>query len=652
MAPELEADQAQQVGKVVSFAQRSLRESFVDGLPMGCNMPWYLPQRASVGAPVGARCYRGRRTLTLDFETTNLDRGDPLTASNRIVYTVTKRDDQPPRLRTLEQLEEDLRWAEVLVAQNAKFELGWLMREGLPWEHLLVWDTMIAEKVKLGNNPKRLGLGLDALCKRYGLPSKDRLIDALMVGGVCPADQPEHLLQDRCLRDVETTYRIYRRQRRELGLRKCNVVFTRCILTPVLADIERAGMYLDPDRVAREYHSVTKRFAEVERELSELASGRNLGSPLQRAEVLYDVLKFPAPKRYGRPVLTPRGWRPTDKATLKSLKPKTKKQATFIALQQERNQLKAALDKSLKFFMSCVQEHGGHFFGQFHQTRTQTHRLSSTSRKVWSNLFKQELGAQLQNLPREYKKLFYSPHPDYLVVEPDGAQLEFRVAGHLGDDEQVKKDLAEDADIHRFTASVLFEKPEVAVVSAERTAAKSDTFKPLYGGMRGSPQQEAYYAAFRQKYNGVYREQMRWVAEVLKTQQLDTAWGMTFYFPGARMDSKGYCSDTPNIFNYPVQCLATAEIIPISLTYLYWRGRLEGCRAKLINTVHDSAVALVHRGDIERYRELCQLAFFDDTYFYLESVYDMKMRVPLGLGFKAGAHWGEGQETKYQRAAA
>jgi hypothetical protein len=113
------------------------------------------------------------------------------------------------------------------------------------------------------------------------------------------------------------------------------------------------------------------------------------------------------------------------------------------------------------------------------------------------------------------------------------------------------------------------------------------------------------------------------------------------------MKSDGYCPDSPNIFNYPVQNLATGEIIPISLTYLYWRGRLNGVRGKLVNTIHDSGVGLIHKDEVGTYKAICQEAFFADTYFYLDKVYGLDFDFPLGLGFKAGAHWGEGVEEKF-----
>lgn len=536
----------------------------------------------------------------------------------------------------------------MLVAHHAKFELGWLMREKLPWDHLLVWDTMIAELVKYGNNPERKPLSLGACCKRRGLATKDPLVDAMLKGGVCPSQVPERLLEGRCIRDVETTHLLYKEQYLELGAKKRNVVFTRCIFTPVLAAIEREGMQLDAERVYLEYQSCSRRAAELEKAMAEIAGGRNLRSPPQLAEVLYDILKFPAPKkRGGDPVLTPRGWRPTSKDALRDLKPRTKKQEAFLALRKEYGKVNARLTKVLRFFKAVCDEREGRFYANFHQTRTATHRTSSTSIRILFPGEKKPLGVQMQNLPREYKRLFKSPWPDWLIAEADGSQLEFRVAGELGNDAQVLEDVLTDKDVHRFSASVLYNKTEDKIGSVERTAAKPETFKPLYGGEFGSPPQMAYYKAFREKYNGVYRTQMGWVSKVLKDKEITMPWGMTFYFPKAKLGGTGYCRDKPSIFNYPVQNLATAEIIPISLTFLFWFCRLEGIRVRFINTVHDSVIALVHKDDYAKYKTIAKRAFLGQTYDYLANVYGLHFKVPLGLGIKAGEHWGEGEEEKF-----
>lgn len=514
---------------------------------------------------------------------------------------------------------------------------------------------MLAERVRAGNRPWPLDLG--SVCARYGLATKEPLIDALMRGGVCPSEMPEHLLRERAVRDVETTAELARLQMAALDADgQIEVAYTRCVLVPVLVEIEREGMTLDGERVQEEYARVARELGDTERALGELAGGINLRSPAQLAEFLYEKLGFSEiktpsgkPKRNAPSKRFPDGAPKTDQKTLALLRARTKAQREFLELRKRYGKLDARMTKCLRFYKGVVDEYGGTFRAQFHQTRVATHRLSSTARPLYLAQFQEELGAQLQNQPREYKRLFTSPDPDYLVVEADGAQLEFRVAAFQGQDEVACRSIVRGEDVHRYSASVLLNKPESEVTDAERTAAKPETFKPLYGGEYGTDAQMAYYKAFNEKYAAIYRTQMGWVHEAVRDKVLRTPWGMRFYFPNARIDDRGRCADKPNIFNYPVQCLATAEIIPVSLTYLYWRCSLYGIRAKFVNTVHDSVVALVHKDDLERFKEQAKLAFLDDTYGYLEVVYKMEMNVPLGLGIKAGSHWGEGKEEKFSK---
>ena len=66
----------------------------------------------------------------------------------------------------------------------------------------------------------------------------------------------------------------------------------------------------------------------------------------------------------------------------------------------------------------------------------------------------------------------------------------------LANDEQVLKDIKNKVDVHSYTAKIL---------GVSRQKAKSDTFKPLYGGILGTPKQMQYYRAFKNKYSGITR---------------------------------------------------------------------------------------------------------------------------------------------------
>jgi len=212
------------------------------------------------------------------------------------------------------------------------------------------------------------------------------------------------------------------------------------------------------------------------------------------------------------------------------------------------------------------------------------------------------------------------------------------VAGEVSHDPQVHHDVETNADIHRYTASVLKRKDLESVSDRERTEAKAHTFKPLYGGQSGTAREKEYYAAFREKYKTLYETQMGWVSEALATRQTRAASGLIFHWAGT-VRPDGYVPETPSIFNYPIQSFATADIIPVSLVYTFWRSK--DLRVVLTNTVHDSVVAEVHKDDVDEYRKVVVTSWLADTYRYIDVVYGRKMWVPLGIGMKVAPHWGD-----------
>jgi DNA polymerase I-like protein with 3'-5' exonuclease and polymerase domains len=341
-------------------------------------------------------------------------------------------------------------------------------------------------------------------------------------------------------------------------------------------------------------------------------------------------------------LVTKHGWAKTDKTTLAKLRATTKVQREFIKSHGDYSKASASLSKALEFFDEVCTNRGNKFYGKFNQCVTQTHRLSSSGRPLKCADGKKR-GVQFQNLAREYKKLFRAARPGSVLVETDGAQLEFRVAGHLGRDEQVRQDVAAGADIHRFTASVFNHCDEKDVTDKQRTAAKAETFGPLYGRTHGSQKQLEYIEAFQNKYKGVNTAQRGWVTEVLKTQELRTATGLRFYFPGTKVLHNGDITNRTNIFNYPIQSFATADIIPISLVYTFWRTR---GYAKIVNTVHDSVVAEVREKDVDKYVDASISCWGSDTYRYLKDVYGLEMFVPLGMGAKVALHWGDTKDEQ------
>lgn len=161
----------------------------------------------------------------------------------------------------------------------------------------------------------------------------------------------------------------------------------------------------------------------------------------------------------------------------------------------------------------------------------------------------------------------------------------------------------------------------------------------MYGGLGNHPAEREYCQFFRKKYEAIYEMQRGWTLKVLNDKKLVTPYGMIFYWPDTTMSRSGYISNTTSIFNFPIQGLSTGEIIPIVLVHFWHRTR--STSITIINTVHDSIIARVHRDDVELYKELSVRCFTTDVYSFLENVYRYNMVTPLGCGIKVARNWGK-----------
>lgn len=582
--------------------------------------------------------YKNENYLVLDFETD----GFPLDGGN-IVLTGYKKKDQPYQhiwgnKYALDRLFSELDSVAFVVCQNAKFELQWLILSGYDVGGLVVFDTMLAEYVLLGNKFGRKDL--NTLGEKYCGRGKEDLVGTLFSGGAKSSEIPPHWLKDYNQRDVELTEQVFQHQRELLGERGLlPVFFTRCLTTIPLADIELRGICLDAARVKARLTTALKDLNEANEKLGRIAS-INWNSPKQVGELLYDKLGFSEPLDFrGEVSRTEAGGRRTDEECISGLVARTGDQSDFKSAFLAYRKLDLA-HRNLSKLQECCEVDGGILFASFNQAITQTHRLSSGGGKY---------KFQFQNIDRSFKGLFRARNPEWHVGEADGKQLEFRVAVHLGSDNQGLIDVKSGFDVHRNTASILNRVPLERVTKEQRQAAKPETFKPLYGGQSGTKSQRAYYAAFRKRYHEVYETQLGWCREVLKTGQLRLASGLIFYWESKQTKS-GYITNTPSIFNYPVQSFATADIIPIALTYLWHLMRGYQLQSFIVNTVHDSIIAEIAPGEEEVFNQLCKASFTEHVFKYLRVVYGVAFTCPLGVETKIGPYWGEGTGINYDES--
>lgn len=606
--------------------------------------------------PEGLRLLKEKkRYVVLDYETTILP-GFATNPEQRIVlacwYMVEDGEVVAKRHKFGDeyeqgQLEKDIAWADFVVCHNAKFEAQWMQRSGIDLRNVLFFCTMVGEWVLVGN--QKIPLNLDDVALRRLNERKGQLGSKMIrEWNVCPSITPRSWLLRYCYQDVDLTYKIFLQQHEELTEKNLwHIALLRNLLIPVLADIELAGLQLDKERVYEEYDKQVAIREEAAKALDAITGGINLNSPKQLTELLYDDLGFMEVKDgRGNYIRTPKGDRSASDGVISKLQPDTERQREFLEKYKNYNKANTLLTKTLNFFKKVCDHNDGVFYGSLVQGRTGTHRLASGGVEVLFPGDKDPMKLQLQNIPREYKRLFTAHDPDYLIREDDGAQLEFRVAAELGNEPVALQEIEDGVDIHSFTRQVMREgkHPDFDGLDdkAARQEAKSHTFQPLYGG-RGKHEAENAYADFwANKYKNLVETQENWCLEVAQTKKLVSPYGLIFYWPDVRLYPSGRINKRTEVFNYCIQGFATAEIIPIALVH-YWH-RIKGLRVQLFNTVHDSIISRVHKDDNKYMEDIAKQSLTYDVYKFLNEVYNYEMHVPLGVGSKTSTHWGEGDE--------
>ena len=260
-----------------------------------------------------------------------------------------------------------------------------------------------------------------------------------------------------------------------------------------------------------------------------------------------------------------------------------------------------------------------------------TQHITSTGRFSGRN-------PNMQNMPRggtfPVKKVFVSRWEGGYVCEADFAQLEFRTAAYLAQDEVAMEEINTGFDVHSYTAQVISDAGQ----PTSRQEAKAHTFAPLFGatGYGRSKAEEAYYIHFTEKYQGVANWHKNLADEAVRFNKITNVSGRQYAFPDVKRNARGGVSHFTMIKNYPVQGFATGDVVPVVLIEL--EERLKGLRSCLVNTVHDSTVIDIHPEEKDVVLEIIE-DMNEGLTNLIEKAYNVKMNVPLLLESKIGPNW-------------
>jgi len=393
-------------------------------------------------------------------------------------------------------------------------------------------------------------------------------------------------------------------------------------LAPVLADIERTGIRVDPKELEKMSRSMEKEVRRLEKEIWKLAGLEfNVNSPTQLAEILFDKLNLQPNARRGKAKA-----RSTAADILEELSAQHPLPAKIIEY-REIAKLKSTYVDALP---KLIHPDTGRLHTSFSQTGTTTGRLSSSDPNLQNIPIRTELG-------REIRAAFVA-EKGKILLSADYSQIELRIMAHFSKDPVLVQAFRNGEDIHARTAQEVFGVGPMAQNAEHRRAAKAINFGIIYGlspfGLAqqlGIEQKEAakFINAYFTRYSGVKEYLDNILAETRKTGVAKTLFGRIRPIPeinSPQMQLRNFAERTA--LNSPLQGTA-ADLIKLAMIRIDKRLAEEEFEAKMILQVHDE---LLFEAPIKERAKLAKLVKEE-----MEGVH--KLAVPIVVEIGSGPNW-------------
>ena len=361
-------------------------------------------------------------------------------------------------------------------------------------------------------------------------------------------------------------------------------------LALVLADMEKIGFYVDREGIADFGSTLEARIDDIQREIIQTVGYEfNLNSPKQLAKALFEDLGLPAKKK------TKSGYS-TNAEVLESLRDAH----PVIAMLLDYRMLAKLKSTYCDGLLKVIGE-DGRIHSSFNQTETRTGRISSTEPNLQNIPVRQELGRELRR--------FFRAREGWVLCDADYSQIELRVLAHMADDRNMIDAFNSDTDIHRVTASQVFDLPEDMVTPLMRSRAKAVNFGIIYGIGPHSLSQDikvSYHEAKRYieqylaHYSGVARFMDGMIESAREKGYAETMFARRRPLPELRSSNAVMRSFGERVArNMPIQGTA-ADIIKIAMVRVWRRLAAEGMRARLILQVHDELIVEAPEEEAEK----------------------------------------------------
>jgi DNA polymerase-1 len=419
------------------------------------------------------------------------------------------------------------------IGQNLKYDALVLARHGIVLRSLD--DTMLMSYALDGGRGSH---GMDALSERH-LGHQCIAFDQVIAHapGAKKAERtfagvPIDKATEYAAEDADVTLRLWMALKPRLAAERMTTVYETLErpLVGVIVDMEKAGIKVDRQILARLSSSFAQSIARLEEEVQTLAGAKfNLGSPKQLGELLFDQLKLPGGKKTKTGQWETRAGLLDDLAANEELPEDARRLINTMLEWRQLSKLRSTYTDSLPEHINATT---GRIHTSYALAATTTGRLASTD-------------PNLQNIPvrtkegREIRTAFVADKGTRLI-SADYSQIELRVLAHIADIPQLKKAFADGLDIHAMTASEMFGVPVKDMPAEVRRRAKAINFGIIYGisafglaAQLGIPKQEAgeYITTYFKRFPGIrdYMERTKKFAH--DNGYVETVFGRRVHYP-------------------------------------------------------------------------------------------------------------------------
>jgi DNA polymerase-1 len=257
-------------------------------------------------------------------------------------------------------------------------------------------------------------------------------------------------------------------------------------------------------------------------------------------------------------------------------------------------------------------------------------RLSSSDPNLQNIPIRRELG-------RDIRRGFI-PRPGWRFVSADYSQIELRLLAHLSHDPAFIAAFVSGGDIHRQTASVIFDVPLEEVTPDMRGRAKTINFATIYGqgphalsrqlGIAHAEAKE-FIARYFERFEGV-RHYLDSMVDLARSQgYVQTIFGRRRYIPELRDRNFNIRAFGERVAtNSPIQGSA-ADLIKIAMIRIHRALHTQRLTSAMILQVHDELVFEAPPEELQALEALVRK----------EMEHAAELDVPLVVDIGTGANW-------------